>query len=39
MLRRNTPASVEVADLPTAIAALAEIPVETPQAGDDATFG
>jgi Fe-S oxidoreductase len=40
MLRRNTPASVEVADLPTAIAQLTETPVEPlkPQL-DDVTSG
>jgi dimethylglycine catabolism B len=39
MLRRNTPASVEVADLPTAIATLTEIPVEPLRVSDDTTFG
>jgi Fe-S oxidoreductase len=39
MLRRNTPASVEVADLPTAITTLAEIPVEPPRGGGDTTHG
>jgi len=40
MLRRNTPASVEVADLPTAIAQLTETPVEPlKQSLEDPTYG
>ncbi len=40
MLRRNQPASVEVADLPTAIALLTETPVEPlPATADDPTQG
>lgn len=40
MLRRNTPASVEVADLPTAIAQLTETPVEPLKHSlEDPTYG
>jgi Fe-S oxidoreductase len=39
LLRRNQPASVDVLDLPTAVAQLAEIAVEPPAATDDTTAG
>jgi len=39
MLRRNAPASVEVADLPTAVAQLSDTAVALPPASDDSTYG